>query len=43
MPSQFALAAWTKSLTCDRLTAQSEDVMRAFRKAYTDKGPEIIP
>jgi hypothetical protein len=43
MPSQFALAAWTKLLTCDKLTPQSEDVMRSFRKAYTDKGPEFIP
>jgi hypothetical protein len=43
MPSQFALAAWTKLLACDKLTSQSEDVMRSFRKAYTDKGPEFIP
>jgi hypothetical protein len=43
MPSQFALVAWTKSLTCDRLTAQSEDVMREFRAAFTDKAPEFIP
>jgi type II secretory pathway pseudopilin PulG len=43
MASKFALVAWTKSLACDQLTSKSEDVMRAFRKAYTDKGPEIIP
>jgi hypothetical protein len=43
MPSQFALVAWTKSLTCDKLDAKSEDVMRQFRKAFTDKGPELIP
>jgi hypothetical protein len=43
MPSQFALAAWTKSLTCNTLNGKSEDVMRQFRKAYTDKGPELIP
>ncbi len=43
MPSQFALVAWTKSLTCDKLTPESMDVMRQFRKAYTDKGPEFIP
>jgi hypothetical protein len=43
MPSQFALAAWTKSLSCAKLTPQSMDVMRQFRKAYTDKGPEFIP
>jgi hypothetical protein len=43
MPSQFALAAWTKLLTCNALNAKSMDVMRQFRKAYTDKGPELIP
>jgi hypothetical protein len=43
MPSQFALAAWTKLLTCNSLTSKSMDVMRQFRKAYTDKGPEFIP
>jgi uncharacterized protein DUF3105 len=43
MPSQFALAAWTKLLTCDKLTPQSIAVMRKFRKAFTDKAPEFIP
>jgi Protein of unknown function (DUF3105) len=43
MPTQFALTAWTKSLTCDKLTPQSMAVMRDFRKAFTDKGPEFIP
>ena len=43
MTAQFALTAWTKSLTCDKLTSQSGDVMRQFRKLYTDKGPEFIP
>jgi hypothetical protein len=43
MAAQYALVAWTKSLTCDKLTSQSMDVMREFRKAYTDKGPEFIP
>jgi Protein of unknown function (DUF3105) len=43
MPSQFALAAWTKLLTCNALNAKSMAVMRQFRTAYTDKGPEFIP
>jgi hypothetical protein len=43
MPSRFALAAWTKLLTCNSLSSQSMDVMREFRKAFTDKGPEFIP
>src|SRR3954454_24852322 len=40
---QFALVAWTKSLTCNTLDAKSKAVMRQFRRAFTDKGPEIIP
>ena len=43
MPAQFAAVAWTKLLTCDRLSSQAMDVMRQFRQAYTDKGPEFIP
>jgi hypothetical protein len=43
MPANFAATAWTKSLTCPQLTAQSIAAMREFRKAYTDKGPEFIP
>jgi Protein of unknown function (DUF3105) len=43
MPTQFAAVAWTKLLTCGKLTPQAEDVMRQFRQAYTDKGPEFIP
>ena len=43
MPSQFALVAWTKSLTCNKLDSKSEDVMREFRSTFTDKGPELIP
>ncbi|MEA2268171.1 MAG: hypothetical protein QOC64_781 [Solirubrobacteraceae bacterium] len=43
MSAQYAAVAWTKSLTCDKLTPQAEDVMRAFRTQFTDKGPEFIP
>jgi hypothetical protein len=43
MPSQFALAAWTKLLTCNALNSQSMNVMRQFRTSFTDKGPEFIP
>src|SRR3954452_3034662 len=43
MPTRFALTAWTKSLTCNTLDSKSTAVMRSFRKAYTDKGPELIP
>jgi Protein of unknown function (DUF3105) len=43
MPDKFAAAAWTKSISCPALTPQAVDAMRAFREAYTDKGPEFIP
>ncbi len=43
MPTQYALVGWTKSLTCDKLTTASMDVMRSFRERYTDKAPELIP
>jgi hypothetical protein len=43
MPTEFAAAAWTKSITCGQLTPQAIAAMREFRKAYTDKGPEFIP
>ena len=43
MPTQFALVAWTKSLTCNELNDRSMDVMRTFRETYTDKAPELIP
>jgi hypothetical protein len=43
MPTEFAAAAWTKSITCGQLAPQAINAMREFRKAYTDKGPEFIP
>jgi hypothetical protein len=43
MPAQFAATAWTKSITCPTVSTQALAAMRAFRAAYTDKGPELIP
>jgi type II secretory pathway pseudopilin PulG len=43
MPDQFAATAWTRSISCPTLDAKSIAAMRAFRKAFTDKGPEFIP
>jgi Protein of unknown function (DUF3105) len=43
MPVEYAATAWTKSITCEKLTPQAVNAMREFRKAYTDKGPEFIP
>jgi hypothetical protein len=43
MPEQFAATAWTHSISCSKLTPESVKAMTAFRKAFTDKGPEFIP
>lgn len=43
MPSQYAVVAWTRYLTCDQLTPQAQRAMRAFREAFTDQAPERIP
>jgi hypothetical protein len=43
MPTEFAATAWTKSITCGKLSPQAIAAMREFRKAFTDKGPEFIP
>ncbi|HEX7299529.1 MAG TPA: DUF3105 domain-containing protein [Solirubrobacteraceae bacterium] len=43
MPASFAATAWTKSITCSSLTPRALDAMREFRKAFTDKAPELIP
>ena len=43
MPAKYAAVAWTKSLTCNRLTAASIAAMRKFREAFTDKAPELVP
>ncbi|HEX6696552.1 MAG TPA: DUF3105 domain-containing protein [Solirubrobacteraceae bacterium] len=43
MPDEYAATAWTKSISCAKLTPQALNAMREFRTAYTDKGPEFIP
>jgi hypothetical protein len=43
MPAQFAATAWTKSISCPTLSAQALGAMREFRRAFTDKGPELVP
>jgi hypothetical protein len=43
MPEEYAATAWTKSISCAKLTPQALNAMREFRRAYTDKGPEFIP
>ena len=43
MEAQVVALAWTQELTCDRFTEGFIDAGRAFRTAYTDKAPELIP
>lgn len=43
MQPEVAATAWTQSLTCPKMTDGVYDAVRAFRLAYTDKGPELIP
>jgi hypothetical protein len=43
MPSVVAATAWRVSLTCPRMHRRVFAAVRAFRRAYVDKGPEFIP
>lgn len=43
MDAAVAATAWTQSLTCPEMNDAVYDAVRAFRTAYTDKGPELIP
>src|SRR4051794_36719400 len=43
MPAAVAAIAWTHVLTFPKMNDQVFDAIRAFRKKYTDKGPELIP
>jgi hypothetical protein len=43
MPFKVAAVAWGHILGCPAMNPQVIDAIRAFRKAYTDKGPELIP
>lgn len=43
MTPAVAATAWTQSLTCPTMNDGVYDAIRAFRTAYTDKGPELIP
>lgn len=39
----FTATAWGQLLGCNEASPAAFDAMRAFRKRYTDKGPEFIP
>ena len=43
MPYAVAATAWTHLLGCPRMNNKVFDAVRAFRAAYTDKAPELIP
>jgi len=43
MPYAVAATAWTHLLGCPQMNDRVFDAIRAFRAAYTDKGPEFIP
>jgi hypothetical protein len=43
MPAQVAASAWTRSITCPKVTPQTWDALRLFRDRYRDQGPEQVP
>jgi hypothetical protein len=43
MDAQVAATAWGHSVTCPRISDDVFDVLRTFRAAYIDKGPEAVP
>jgi hypothetical protein len=43
MPYAVAATAWTHLLGCPAMNDKVFDAVRAFRAAYTDKAPELIP
>jgi len=43
MPYQVAATAWGHLLGCPKMNERVFDALRAFRKNYVDKGPEIVP
>ena len=43
MDYQVAATAWTKMVGCPEMNDEVFDVLRTFRTAYTDQGPERVP
>ena len=43
MPFAVAATAWGHLLGCPEMNEKVFDALRAFRKNYVDKGPEIVP
>jgi hypothetical protein len=43
MPFAVAGVAWNHYVGCKTFNDKVFDVLRAFREAYTDRGPEVVP
>ena len=43
MTAQVAASSWTRSITCERVNANTWDALRLFRDRYRDQGPEQVP
>ena len=43
MPFAVAATAWDHLLGCPHMNDKVFDALRAFRNAYVDKGPEVVP
>ena len=43
MPYAVAATAWDQLIGCPAMNEQVFDALRAFRNAYVDKGPELVP
>jgi hypothetical protein len=43
MPFAVAATAWDRVLGCPKMNDRVFDALRAFRVAYIDEGPEIVP
>lgn len=43
MRPAVAALAWGELLTCEELSDEAIDAIRAFRERFTDQGPEFVP
>lgn len=43
MEAPIAATAWDNAITCEELSDEAIDALRAFRERFTDKGPEFVP
>ena len=43
MPYAVAATAWDHLIGCETFNAKTVEALDEFRKAYVDKGPELVP